>query len=468
MKNLTKNFLILSVWLVLILALAYFAVPVRAAAVDTGGVTYPIAELGNCADQAACATYCDQADNMLACVDYADKNGMIDPAEAAVAKKAIVKIQAGQTPGGCNSQESCQAYCQNNVTDLNSCIAFAEEIGVDQAELEQAKKIAQALRGGANMPGGCQGKQSCEAYCQDTSHIDECLVFAEAAQILPADELAEAKKIAPFLKNGQTPGGCKAKSDCKAYCDQDEHFEECINFAGQAGFVSQDELAIAKKTGGKGPGGCKSKQACEDFCNLPENAKACGDFAVEKGLVDEKTAERIKNGYKELQAGLEKIPPEIRPDAESCLNNLLGGKLSAVLSGEQAITKSQGGGIGACFESATQKYAAEQMQAGMQAGGQAGGASGQVGGPPQDINKSLENAPAEVREQIQAEIERQKQEAMQNAVKQMAPSSLPPAPPADAPPPNQSSPVQGPPCSSPEECRAMFGGSNGPPAGMGL
>ena len=468
------------------------ATSVRAATIDTVGVTYPIAELGNCVDQAACAIYCDKTDNMSACVDYAAKNNLMDKNEAALAKKAIAKIQAGQTPGSCTSQASCQSYCQNNMDSLNSCIAFAEEIGISDAEIEQAKKIAVALKNGATMPGNCGGKQSCEAYCQETSHIDECLTFAEAAQILPAEEIAEAKKVAPFLKSGQTPGGCKSKTDCKAYCDQENNFSECINFAEQAGFVSNEEATIAKKTGGQGPGGCKSKQVCEAYCNLPANAKACGDFALEKGLVDEKTAERIKSGYKEIQAGLEKAPPEIRPDVESCLNNLFNGNLSSVLSGEQAITQVQGDKIGGCFEAAAKKYADEQMKNAPGAASVNGtGISGQ-GINSTEAEKSLDNAPAEIKAQVQAEIERQKQKAMEDAIKQNTqsnmpaglpagiptnipanpptdmPSNMPANIPADLPLPQTQVPpagLQGPPCNTPAECQAMFGGG-GPAAGV--
>jgi len=500
MNNFTKSLFFSFIFLGAFLFLANYS-SAQILNPDEAGVSYPIIELGNCSDQASCAAYCDQAENMEACVDFASSKGMIAPEEAAIAKKAIVKIKAGETPGGCKSKESCETFCQNDVSSLNACISFAEEIGVSDAE--QAKKIAVALQKGASMPGACSGKKSCEAYCQDVNNIDECLVFAEAAEILPPEEIAEAKKVAPFLKSGKTPGACKTKDDCKTYCDKEENFNECINFAKEAAFISEAEAEIAVKTGGKGPGNCRSKQTCEEYCDLPENAKVCADFALEKGLFDEDTAKKVKNSGQEIGAGLEKIPQEARPDAEACLNNLFGGKLAGVLSGEITPTKRQGEGVGFCFSSAVSKFS-DSMKGGPGAiPGNAGGQSipgmpsvsnGQNGSMPSaapdqaTINKALENAPAEVRKQVEQEIEGQKQKAMQEAMQNSVPKNIPSGGPVAAPSVAPSAPIkmptnipdnapisipsvtpgnpgkQGPPCSSEAECRAMFGGA--PPEGM--
>lgn len=469
-----------------------FAFQVFAQGEISENTVYPIVELGNCENKNACAIYCDNSENMSSCVDFSVKQGLISDGEAVIAKKAIVKIKSGQTPGGCKDKESCQTYCQNNIASLNSCIAFAEELGVQESEITQAKKIALALSKGANLPGGCQGKMACEAYCKDTNNIDECLVFAEAAEILPVNELAEAKKVAKYIKSGETPGQCKTKDECKLYCDQDSNFEECLGFAEKAQLVSKEEIDMAKKTGGKGPGGCKSKDTCETYCNNPDNAKQCADFAIEKNLLSEEEMDNIKNGIEKIKTGLDQVPAEIKPDVEICLNNLFGGNLQGVLAGKQTLTKAQGDKVGACFESAAKKYAEQQMNQGVSGG--AGGSGGQSNnsqqGPPAGSLDSLKNAPVEIQNQVQQEIEKKKQE-MQNKAQEMIPTNIPlsvpsvgnqgsmptniplSAPPAGIQgniPTNIPSSVpsvgaQGPPCNSPEECAAMFGGG-GPPAGI--
>jgi len=455
-------------------------------------LSYPVAELGSCQNQEACKAYCDKSENMSACVDFGLSQGLIEPGEAAIAKKAIEKIKAGQTPGNCRSQEECSNYCQNNASDMKNCIAFAEEIGVPAEEIAQAKQVAAALEKGAGLPGNCQGKTACEAYCSDSNHIDECLVFAEAAQILPAEEIAEAKKMAKFLKNGEMPGGCKKKSDCQAYCAIDSNFEECINFAEKTELIPKEEIEMARKTGGKGPGGCKNKTDCEAYCNQQQNAKACADFAVEKGILSEEETENIKNGVAKIKSGLKDAPPEIKPDVEACLNNLFGGNLAAVLNGEQTLTQAQGNKVGSCFEEAAKRYAEQQKEKMQSPAGQ----TGQSGQPPsqEQIQQMMQNAPDEAKAQIQEQInqqikERGAEEAQKNmpaGVPQGAPPVMPDVPQGmgmpgniptgpggavPAPPAGVNAPVgqippgaQGPPCNSPEECQAMFGG--GPPAGV--
>jgi len=363
----------------LVIGLTGFILTARASEM-AGAVTFPISELGGCQDQAACATYCDQQENMESCIVYGAKQGMLSEQEAIIAQKAVAKIKNGETPGGCKDKESCANYCQSNLQDLNVCIGFAEEIGLPASEIAQAKKIAKALEKGAGLPGNCNGKGACENYCKDSKHIDECLIFAEAAEILPPEELAEAKKVAKFIKSGEMPGGCTGKDECKAFCDQDENFEECINFAQKAELVSPEEFEMAKKTGGKGPGGCKSKQTCAEYCNDPQNAAACASFALEKGLVTEEEAENIRTGDSKIQAGLDGAPAEIRGEIEACLNELMGGNLAAVLAGTQQMTQSQGNAVGGCFTQAAQNFAAQQAAAGAAAGAAAAGQAGGAGG----------------------------------------------------------------------------------------
>jgi hypothetical protein len=394
--------------LVILILLAGFASAVYAMSLD--GVTFPVAELGNCQNQEECAIFCDTPDNMEACIAYGASKGLISKEEEGIAKKAVVRIKAGTTPGGCKDRESCTNYCQNNISDLNNCIGFAEEIGVPADEIAQAKKIAKALEKGALLPGNCQGKGACEAYCKNANHIDECLLFAEAAEILPAEELAEAKKIAKFIKNGETPGGCQAKDECKSYCDKDENFEECINFAQKAELVSEEEFTIAKKTGGKGPGNCKSKKACEEYCNEPENAELCANFAVEKGILSEEETDNIINGVARIKDGLATVPPEIKGDVESCLNNLMGGNLSGVLAGSQRLTQNQGNSVGACFEDAAKKYA--EQASGAMSCGSAGGPNGAPAGKAPEM-KDIKTAPKEVQEKVNQEIEERKQTEME-------------------------------------------------------
>lgn len=436
MKKIIYSFLsLLFISLVL-----YSGISIVRAQTTKNNFQFPIVELGNCKNETACKTYCDNPDNMSACIDFSVSKGLVSASEGTIGKKAIAKIQRGETPGGCKSKDECEAFCQNNTQDLEQCISFAEDIGVPSEEIAQAKQIALALKKGAQLPGGCNGKESCENYCKNAKHIDECLAFAEIAQIIPANELVEAKKIAPFLKNGETPGKCQGKHECETYCKDDSHFEECLNFAEKAQLIPQEDIDIARKTGGKGPGGCKSKDECEAYCNLEENVKLCQDFAVEKHLISDEEEKMMEGGAGRIKEGLEKIPLEMRAEVEVCLNGIFNGGLSRVIGGEKTITKAQGERIGNCFEDASKNYATQQ-----------GKPRGPQMQPPskETIEKMMKGAPDSVKEDIKNQIEQKYKEGFEKQTSKDIPIGAIP----------NTGGIQRAPCNSEAECRAMFGDS---------
>src|SRR3989338_6814312 len=97
------------------------------------------------------------------------------------------------------------------------------------------------------------------------------------------------------IKKGVLPPNCSGKEECDAYCTEPAHTDECINFAIAAGFMTEKEAEMAKKTGGKGPGGCVGKDACDAFCGNQDNQQTCMDFAKENGF-DEGPGERGEGG----------------------------------------------------------------------------------------------------------------------------------------------------------------------------
>jgi len=395
-------------------------------AADLDNVQYPIAELGNCSDKASCSVFCNRAENMTVCISYGERMGMLSSEEAKISKKVVEKMKAGEMPGGCKDKDSCETFCQNSILSLDECLSFANEVGISGATIEEGKKVAKALKEGASLPGGCSGKAECETYCSDTNHLDECLDFGEKSGIIGADEIAEARKVSQFLKNGETPGGCKRKAECDTYCKIEANFDECLAFAEKAGFISEKDLEMIKKTGGKGPGGCRGESECAVYCNDPAHLDECVDFGVKTGMISEDEQKKIKEGTQMIKDGLDKIPAEARGDAESCLNSVFGGKLQDVLNGTVTIQKSQGEKVGPCMEEAVNKYVQSQMQKAVPGGGQ--------GSMPENIPQGIpEGVP----------------EGMQGP-----PADIPTGPSGVQGPPSG---IQGPPCSSPEECMRMFG-----------
>lgn len=354
-------------------------------------IQYPIQELGNCADKAACQVYCDKANNTEVCLAFAEKHNLMSSQEIQTARKFT---KAGTGPGGCASKDSCEAYC-NAVDHLDECINFAEKNDLmPPQELEEAKKVQAAKARGVKMP-ACGSKKQCDTYCSDSSHMEECITFAQEAGLMSTDELEKSKKALTAIKAGVKPPPCQGKEACDVYCSQEEHFDACLDFALAAGFMdpkeaemakktrgkgpggcrgkeacdafcqqegnmetcaqfaydngmmSKEEFEIAKKTGGKGPGGCKGKEECESFCQDPANQETCFNFAKDNGLISQEDIQRMEEGKRQFQSSMQKMPPEVY----SCLEETVGADTMAKFKNGEAMPGQEiGDQMRVCFE----------------------------------------------------------------------------------------------------------------------
>ncbi|PIP73846.1 MAG: hypothetical protein COW88_00630 [Candidatus Lloydbacteria bacterium CG22_combo_CG10-13_8_21_14_all_47_15] len=308
-------------------------------------IVFPVTELGDCGSERECRAYCDDFSHIEACVAFAEKHNLMSAEEAAEARRfADAGISSG--PGGCTSEDSCEIYC-DNISHIEECIAFGESHGlISPDELSEAKLVAAALASGAALPGGCNSKDSCEAYCEDGAHIEECIAFAEAAGFMDHEELEEVRRILPLMQSGEMPGGCQNKRECEAYCNNDAHFGECLSFAEKAGFISTEEAEIARKTGGKGPGGCV-RDECETYCDNSAHQEECFAFAKEHGLISDEEFREIEHGMEEFRRVLSDAPPVVI----ECLNDVLGTDLLAdIRAGRGMPPRDSESGIRGCFE----------------------------------------------------------------------------------------------------------------------
>lgn len=246
-------------------------------------IDFPIAELNNCASEKECFAYCDRPANLEKCIDFGLRNGLMSEQDAKKARKAKSISQIAKGPGGCTSDKECEAYC-DDLSHLNECVDFALKEGM--ISKEEAEMI---IKSGGIGPGGCRSKESCDAHCDTPANINECIDFAVAHGMMDAKEAEMVKKT-----GGVGPGGCRSKQSCDAYCEDESHLDVCIDFAVKNGFMDAKEAEMVRKTGMKGPGGCKSKESCDAFCENPDNFPICIDFAVAHGMMDPKEAEMVK------------------------------------------------------------------------------------------------------------------------------------------------------------------------------
>lgn len=307
---------------------------------------------GGCKTESACESYCDNVDNLSVCLDFAVEHDLMPPEELAEAKMVAKALaQGAKPPGGCKSKGECDNYC-TQAGNMGECADFALKAGfMSQEEYGEAQQVMKALAAGAKLPGGCQNKKSCDSYCAQPDNVGECLDFALKAGFMSAEEAEEAKRIMPLMAAGKMPGNCKSKSQCEAYCNVEEHSDECAQFAIEAGFMSPEDAEMYRKTGGKGPGGCKGQEECESFCNNPQNSAACLEFGLKYGLISDEQMQEMKSGLQQTKDAIYGAPSEV----SSCVKSELGGDfMSALEAGD--LTAMARGDMSGIFDKCWQSY----------------------------------------------------------------------------------------------------------------
>ncbi|MDP2909634.1 MAG: hypothetical protein Q8N69_01000 [bacterium] len=292
---------------------------------------------GGCKNKKSCQSYCDDIANIDECVTFAEKNNLMGLDELQEAKKVQQAIKRGVKPPPCKNKKSCDIYCENP-ENMEVCITFAAEAGfIEGKELEDVKKMLQAIKRGVK-PLPCKGKEACDKYCNTPENMETCVNFALEAGFMPEEEKENAQKMLQAIKKGFRPPPCKGKEECDIYCDQEEHFEECINFTVAAGLMSKEDAVMARKTGGKGPGNCKGKEECEAFCKDPSNQETCFNFAKENGLIPEGDLKKMEEGNRQFKEALQQAPPEVA----ECLKTRAGKENIEEIKNEEIVRQ--------CFE----------------------------------------------------------------------------------------------------------------------
>ncbi len=357
--------------LLFIIAAFLISSAIVAFATSKDDIVFPVAELRNCKSESECRAFCDKRDdatNIRACVAFAKKHNLISKEEADRADK-FVEVAASGGPGGCKSEKECVNYC-DNPAHMTECLDFAIRYKlIPPDEFRDAQKVLGALKSGSKTPGDCTRNDECLAYCENPAHLDECLAFAERAELLSPEELTEAKKFAPFIKSGETPGKCTRKAECESYCAEPGHVIECVTFAEKLGLMSAKEAELVKRADGRSPGDCargtksaeEAQANCAVFCNKEENRQTCFKFAVQIGLMTAEEATQI-GVYSDFQACYAITTPKIR----QCLDDNLGQKiLKRLLEGQVPLKLEELEEMMTRIRSArdcTNRYADQQLQ----------------------------------------------------------------------------------------------------------
>lgn len=238
------NCLIVIFLLVFLIPLAWAQNPEEL--VEKHGVTFPIAELGGCVNYSECRDFCEDPINHNQCIDFAKKKGFYKEDKVTLDIRNNDFWSRSRSELGCDTMASCQTFCEKPA-NLDKCDAFAKKHGLGGGEvddpsskqfLEKAKEIL-----------GCDTPSSCMTFCDNQDHFKICSEFA---------------KVMGF-RGGEIhagPGGCTSEETCRAFCSEPSNYQIC------SGFTSS--------TGGSfsGPGGCNSEESCRSYCE--QHPQECG------------------------------------------------------------------------------------------------------------------------------------------------------------------------------------------------
>lgn len=316
-------------------------------------ITFPIAELGGCADKDACKAYCAVADNQVACEQFAADHGIATAPKSTQNEKAKA-VQEDGGPGKCavgakDPQTSCKAYC-DSTSHIDECVSYGKSHGfLTGQQLVEAEKVQSALKRGAKLPLGCTNQSSCKAICENPQTIEQaksCFAFGKAAGLLPDDfDEVRAEKVFQAIQDGSAPfKSPKDFQQCERPKDE-ATLKKCIEFAVQSGMMTQEQAMVVQRTGGKGPGGCVGENECRAYCDAHQ--QECFQFSKDNGLVSPEQEQQMKQGAVQFKQGLDRAPESVK----SCLTSAIGQEaLDAITSGTRMPDPSLGEKMRACFE----------------------------------------------------------------------------------------------------------------------
>ncbi len=227
------------------------------------GITFPIAELGNCNSISECKIYCDDTIHRDTCISFAKKKGFYKDVEHDTKRQAL--LQSAKSELGCDSEESCKAVCQQEA-NIEKCQQFAKKNGLgegpqnpgDKKILEKAKSLL-----------GCDSESSCKAVCEQEANKEKCSEFAKQTGLGGGIHQVG-------------PGGCNSEESCRAFCEKNP--DECKKFGGENKGPQGQR---------KGPGGCDSEESCRKYCS--EHPQECTDMKKNSEFINGRPTGQFNN-----------------------------------------------------------------------------------------------------------------------------------------------------------------------------
>lgn len=247
----------------------------------TVNITYPISELGNCADANACFIYCNQPKNQSACYMYAKNNGLIKDDENTTNDISEEKMQeiisAAQTELGCSSKDACMSLC-SSPDNYEKCHAFAVKYNLDRGggpDEDHMEGLSREIVEQAKTELGCDGPQSCAAFCNLPQNGEKCFEFAKNHNLIREEEIQHRQEYTAkkneMLEEAKTELGCDTYESCAKFCGDPSNVEKCMTLGRRHGMVT------APNQNNPPPKPCTNEAECRAYCE--KNPQECKGFS---------------------------------------------------------------------------------------------------------------------------------------------------------------------------------------------
>ncbi len=299
----------------------------KLAAIEADGG--PDGVCGNAPDPvAACGAFCNDQANMETCIAYGEKHNLFPKEELAEARKVRDALRSGaKLPDGCTNAELCKQTCENppTIEIAKQCFRFAEKAGLlpDDVDIAMAEKAFEAIRSGKTPFKSLKDFQKCDDPA-DEATIQACVNFGLENGLIPEKEAEILRKT-----GGRGPGGCFGKT-CETYCDDPAHEDECIRFAEEYDLIPPEEKAQMQE-------GIQKFQ--EGLNQAPPEVRECLKATVGSEVLDqiaagtkrpsrdlgEKMRTCFESFFMERDAAREQtMGPAFPPEVKQCLVERLG------------------------------------------------------------------------------------------------------------------------------------------------
>lgn len=230
------------------------------------GVTFPIAELGNCTDVNECRTYCHQEENHDLCEAFAKKKKLLSENQGR--KKEITQqiLQKAENELGCSDQQSCKTFCSQK-ENRDKCHDFAKINNLLPLQSSSRKVESVQVLTTAKADLGCPDFDSCLQFCSQKDNISQCKTFAKKIGL---QYLSENKSNTRADETNQPAENqsknCSNDKECREYCLK--HPDDCQGMEQKLNSTWSKE---DKTTSFIGPSGCKTEAECKEYCqNHPD------------------------------------------------------------------------------------------------------------------------------------------------------------------------------------------------------